>query len=176
MKGGIMPNYELHNQLKQLSGYVYKNSEFKKPNNWMVVDSTESRKSGFYSETFMNGNNIVIAFRGTDIKRGKKELTKDMYSNACMGLSLPPSQIINAQSYYEKIKRKYPNSNIILTGHSLGGSLAQILGSEYGNQTVTFNAYGTANLLKTQIKYSDNIINYGNEDDIVFSSNVKNQI
>ena len=36
----------------------------------------------------------------------------------------------------------FSNYNIILTGHSLGGALAQMIGAVTGAETVTFNAYG----------------------------------
>ena len=39
----------------------------------------------------------------------------------------------------------YPNANIILTGHSYGGRIAQALGAETGAETVTFSAYGISN-------------------------------
>ncbi len=89
---------------------------------------------------------------------------------------LPPSQIISAMNYYKEINKNFKNFNIIFTGHSLGGSIAQILGSQYGNKTYTFSAYGTANLLKHQIKNYENIVNIGNRQDPVFISNIQNQI
>ena len=45
-----------------------------------------------------------------------------------------------------------------MTGHSLGGSLAQIVGALYDVETVTFNAYGVKDVIKTnQAIYPDKI-------------------
>lgn len=57
------------------------------------------------------------------------------------------SNIKNANEVYKQIKQAYPNSIITVTGHSLGGSLAQLISAENGCQAVTFNAYGTDDIL-----------------------------
>lgn len=172
-----MPNYELDNQLKTLSGYVYKAKDATKPKDWIDVKSSENKKTGFYAEAFFKGNDIVIAYRGTDTDRGIAEPAKDVLkSDIPMGTSFLPSQTVDARNFYEQIKNDFPNQNIILTGHSLGGSLAQIVGSETGEKTVTFEAYGIKNALDPDAKFSDNITNYGNANDPVFMANVDNQI
>ena len=70
----------------------------------------------------------------------------------------------------------YPNANIILTGHSLGGSIAQALGAETGAETVTFSAFGIGNTYSPTFKYHENITNYGNAQDGIFVSNIDYQI
>ncbi|MBQ2644615.1 DUF2974 domain-containing protein [bacterium] len=145
-------------ELKQLSGCIYKNNNNKKPSNWILVSKEKNKKTGFYAETYAKNKNIIIVFRGTDMDKGKTEKFKDLSSDIMMDLfKLPPAQIINAMNYYKKIRKDFENYNIMFTGHSLGGSLAQILGAQYGNETYTFNAYGTANLIKYQVKNFDNI-------------------
>lgn len=49
---------------------------------------------------------------------------------------------------YRNVSLEYPNSEIWLTGHSLGGSLALLLGRTYGLPAVTFQAPGE--LMATQ--------------------------
>lgn len=41
---------------------------------------------------------------------------------------------------YSNVTALYPNSNVWLTGHSLGGSVSSLLGMTYGLPTVTFQA------------------------------------
>ncbi len=173
-----MPNQELHNDLKQLSGYVYRNNQFQKPKDWIEVGKSEGKNTGFYAETFVRGNDVVISFRGTDVERGNKAKAQDfVLSDIPMGAKLLPAQIVNAQKYYKEIKKQFPNSNIIFTGHSLGGSVAQILGAEYGHETVTFNAYGVGDLMGSyHVKNFDNITNYGNANDTIFAANAQNHI
>ncbi|KAJ7592889.1 alpha/beta-hydrolase [Mycena floridula] len=43
---------------------------------------------------------------------------------------------------YNNISYMYPNSNIWIIGHSLGGALASLLGATYGTPVVTFEAPG----------------------------------
>ncbi|CAE6469720.1 unnamed protein product [Rhizoctonia solani] len=43
---------------------------------------------------------------------------------------------------YMNLTAMYPNANIWLTGHSLGGSLAALLGATFGVPTVTFESPG----------------------------------
>ena len=60
----------------------------------------------------------------------------------------------------------YPNSDVTVTGHSLGGSLSQIVSSVRGCDAVTFNAYGTKDMFKDPASIKeDNIVNYVNEKD-----------
>ena len=45
---------------------------------------------------------------------------------------------------YTNVTELYPNSNVWLTGHSLGGSVSSLLGMTFGIPTVTFEAPGEA--------------------------------
>ncbi len=162
-----MNRYQLHEDCKILSGYVYKENKPQIINNWTWYDS-----NGFYSEVYKNENNIIIVFKGTDVKKGIKEGVKDMLSNTQMGAKYLPNQIKNARQIYDIYTRDFPDANIILTGHSLGGSIAQALGAETGAETVTFSAYGIADIHSPTFKYSNNITNYGNAQDPVFVGNI----
>jgi hypothetical protein len=95
-----------------------------------------------------------------------------------MGIKNMPKQANDAINLYNRVKQEYPDAEIILTGHSLGGSLAQIVGALNDVETVTFNAYGTKNLFKPEMEiYPDKITNYINLDDYnIIVQNTKNQI
>lgn len=91
-------------------------------------------------------------------------------------MRLLPGQLKNARRVYYDYYKNNEGANIILTGHSLGGSIAQALGAETGAETVTFSAYGIANTYSPTFKYTNNITNYGNAQDGVFVSNIDNHI
>ena len=170
-----MTNYKLHNDCKVLSEYVYKDNKPEKINDWKY-SKTWYDSNGFHSEVYKKGNNIIIVFRGTDVERGVKEGAKDMLSNAQMGARYLPNQMKNARKVYDIYKKEYPDANIIITGYSLGGSIAQALGAETGAETVTFSAYGIGNTYSPTFKICDNIINYGNAQDPIFVGNIDAQL
>ena len=168
-----MTNYNLHNDCKALSEYVYKANKPKIINGWKYNYSSQS-SNGFYSEIYTKENSIIIIFKGTDFNRYfAKDLDDDIFMDL---LNRLPGQLKNARSVYIGCRRSYPNANIILTGHSLGGSIAQALGTETGAKTITFSAYGVGNLHDVDIKHTDNITNYGNAQDGVYVKNIDNQL
>jgi len=73
---------------------------------------------------------IIVAYRGTMTKQ-------DMGSNLNIILRGIAGKNLcdEAYQFYKNIKRNFPTREIILTGHSLGGHLAQYVGTRaYGNQ------------------------------------------
>ncbi|KAH7317984.1 Alpha/Beta hydrolase protein [Rhizoctonia solani] len=74
----------------------------------------------------------------------------DCYSghNRCDQTCLSASLIVDSLFYstgvelYKNLTAAYPDANIWLTGHSLGGSLAALLGATFGVPTVTFESPG----------------------------------
>ncbi len=83
----------------------------------------------FTAMTFKQGNNIVIAYRGTDF-----DDIGDWAQDLLYGIVGYAGQEGVAQDYARIVAKHYlnenPNINIYVTGHSLGGYLAQIGGAE----------------------------------------------
>ena len=85
--------------------------------------------------------------------------------------------IIHAFKVFQQIKKDHPGYNYYITGHSLGGFYAQLVGYHYGHTTFTFNAPGAYKTYRklhpkwarvlwwTRSKRS--IINYVREHDLV---------
>ena len=173
-----MNNVIFDNQLKIISEYVYLNNLTYLPKKWEKIAISKNEQTGFYGEAFIDKKekNIVIAFRGTDLNKGINEAKKDLVNDNYLLLKIIPPQVNNAREFMNKVKKDFKGYNITLTGHSLGGSLSQIIGAETGEKTVTFGAYGTKQLIHSGSNNFYNIKNYGNVNDIVFVSNIDNQL
>ena len=83
-----------------------------------------------------------------------------------------PNQYEKAEKFFLSNQNKY--KNCIFVGYSLGGSLAQMLGSKYGNETITYNALSTGDIQGTCRHI--NIINFGNTLDCFFIYEVEKHI
>lgn len=76
--------------------------------------------------TFKKGNNYVIAYRGTDFP-DLLEWVQDIFYIKGEHAQADAAYEY-AQNEYDRIVRANPNANIYVTGHSLGGYLAQVGG------------------------------------------------
>ena len=166
-----------HEMLKKCAEGAYNQNS--KPENLVHLFSKKDSETGFVAEVFKDGDNVIISFRGTDTKP-LREARKDLDDDFGMVKKELPGQFKNAQDLIKDIKSSsmLKNCEITVTGHSLGGSLAQMLGALYGYKTVTFNAYGTKDILDNyNLKYNDkNIVNYSNKLDGITTTNSQNHI
>lgn len=160
-----MRSMQFYDKLSKLSGYLYE-----KPGrdylDWKLLDKYEDN-SGVFIELFKTNNEFIFAIRGTEITD-----FKDLEADKQLANRQIPNQYKAAEKYYNNIKNKY--TNIIFTGYSLGGSIAQMLGNEYAKETICFAPFGTADIVKP--KHSGFIMNFGNIYDVVFTSNFDKQI
>ena len=80
---------------------------------------------------------VILAYRGTR-PTNLDDLNADV--SILTGLhktDIPHPRFTEALDHYTKVKNKY--DNVDLTGHSLGGTLADYVGRSSGNKTVVFN-------------------------------------
>ena len=117
------------------------------------VLASASGENGFSATAFKDADgNVVIAFRGSND-------TKDLADTRRIASGMLPKQYENAQNFYNKIRQEHPDAPIRATGHSFGGSLAQLLAAK-NPDVLSFpcNPVGTKHLL-TENDSEDNIFN-----------------
>lgn len=162
-----------HEEMKQLSIYSYDVNNNEIPQGYNLI-GISPMDNGFYACVVRKGNDITIVFRGTEGWKDKNDLKDD----ARMFFKTWPKQADNALDLYDHICNEYPGCNVSVAGHSLGGSLAQIVGVLRGAVAVTFNAYGTAQIIKNRYgsmidlkRKFENITNYSNSKDWITTAN-----
>ena len=109
------------------------------PGELNYVTSFYDAKTGSSGTLFENTNegNYILSYTGTNFYFDRQ---KDMYADV-VGICLGQAEHMTpCYRFYTRMKKKYGN-DIILTGHSLGGSIAQRVAIEYDvQQSVVFNA------------------------------------
>lgn len=181
-----MTDLKFQNDLIQACQASYDISKFPIPEGYTLLEATKvDPATGFAAIVLKKDDNIIIAYRGTDEEEfsylgslNTKHLP-DIKNDLAMFVNRNlPQQSYEALSLYDKCAKKYKGYNITVTGHSLGGSCANIVGALRGVEAVGFNPYGVKDLLdKTMVKYeAKNIINYCNPNDIITTINGHNQI
>lgn len=121
-----------------LAGVAYRSTRHKlnrlpMPEGWSEIEH-ETETSGFEVISFKRDNEIVIAYAGTG--PGLPDWDDNILLGT--GVSLSP-QLKEAVAYYLEVKRANPQAQITLTGHSLGGGLASLIGVFFDESAVTFD-------------------------------------
>jgi Ca2+-binding RTX toxin-like protein len=96
--------------------------------------------AGFEAVSFTNGSEIVISFAGT-----YDQSAADLFADAGLAMGGGSVQLTQAVDYYLQVKAANPNATITLTGHSLGGGLAALVGVFFGVPATTFDQAPFAN-------------------------------
>lgn len=166
---------DYHEILKQAAIYAYHGKDAEIPEGYSLAESVRNVKTGFYADVLVGEDDVIIAFRGTNNycpTRGG-----DVDDDVAMARSRIPAQTRDALDLYNRVKKEYPDKDIISTGHSLGGTLAEIVGALNGELAVGFNAYGVRDLFnENAVIQEDNIVNYVNIQDAVTMVNGENHI
>lgn len=149
--------------LAHLSFAVYK---FEPYNKWKIERKYDIAGDIFQAAWYTNGVEDVIAYRGSD------EAGDWVIDDAAIASGQIPPQAVKAILFFESIvyvtsgdyrkedifnrKGDTFSFNFSVTGHSLGGVLATIVGNKYALNTATFNSPGTAGMTTRMLKYDKN--------------------
>ena len=151
----------------RLGDVVFYNDENENITKWVIVETIhDTLNTGFDAYIYFNSifNQFVIAFRGTEPKLNRQGYL-DFKADFEMLREKTMKQYISAYNFVIKFLNKKLNSGIILnfkfnpiaarknlliTGHSLGGSIAQLLGAQeefFNIRVEAFNPLGMAEYL-----------------------------
>ena len=113
------------------------------PEKLEYLEDTYDETTGTSATAFRDKDTgeIILSYTGTNLESGWKEIYKDVIKSDVgeIGFGSGSTHYEPAYKFYEKIREKY-GDNIILTGHSLGGNIAQRVALQYNVQkTIIYN-------------------------------------
>ncbi|HEY4293247.1 XVIPCD domain-containing protein [Luteibacter sp.] len=120
---------------------------------YAAIDTIDDPTTGFQATAYQrqDTHEIVIAYRGTEFDR---EPVHDGGVDAGMVLLGVNAQQPAAAEFTQRVLKHAAEESetlskpiqVTVTGHSLGGTLAEINAAQFGLRGETFNAYGAASL------------------------------
>ena len=165
---GVIGDSQLVEDCGNLAGKAYGGD--KAYNGWNVLTDSNGNSlttdlpNGFHAKAYEKDGRIVVAFRGSDD-------AADLASDFAMLSGRTPQQLEDAVAFVDRIKAQYPDANIVVTGHSLGGSLTEMVASRYEDVVgITFDAVGTKGIVEATggaLKDNHNTVNYIVHGDVI---------
>lgn len=141
---------------------------------YQAFDAMNDPSTGFQATAYrrVDTGEVIIAYRGTEFGR---EPVHDGGVDAGMVLTGLNAQTPDSVRFTQRVMDQaredaatygYP-LKVTVTGHSLGGTLAEINASRFGLQGETFNAYGAAGLLEGVPEGGHQVIDHVRAGDLV---------
>ncbi|SFR90149.1 Lipase (class 3) [Dyella sp. OK004] len=138
---------------------------------YQVLDARSNPLTGYQGTVYrrVDTGEVVIAHRGTE------KAATDIGTDAGMVLSGLNAQAGDAEAFtkhaIELAQKKADEDgkplNITVTGHSLGGTLAELTAYKFHLHGETFNAYGAAGLMHGVPEGGSQVVNYVRATDVV---------
>ena len=144
-----------HDDRKQLLNAVDRSKPL--PSNLQYLDDFHDDSTGTSGTAFLDKDSgeVIIAYTGTN---PNADIVKDVATDVGGIIMAFGYHYDEAFKFYERIRQRY-GDNITLTGHSLGGNIAQRVALEYNApRTVVYNAAPL--YLEGLIDSKDRIIDY----------------
>lgn len=139
-----------------------------------VTGTRDDNGQRIFAEAYVSaGSNggrdqVVIAIRGTTggvdhIYRNGTFLTGEAFSSF-------ETSALDIANLVGRLHNTYPNADFTLTGHSLGGALAQAVGDALNVDAIGFDAPGANGALNANIKTLIGQLAKGNQANVVYSA------
>ncbi|CAN7174914.1 lipase [Pseudoxanthomonas sp. LjRoot143] len=136
---------------------------------YRVVDYVDNPRTGYQGTIYQHEGSgaVVVAHRGTEF--GREAFRDGVIADAGMVFTRTNSQAGDAVEltrraveYAERLGREPGRTapEVTVTGHSLGGTLAQVSAHHFDLRGETFNAYGAASLDRRIPEGGDRVINH----------------
>jgi Mg-chelatase subunit ChlD len=123
---------------------------------WTVIaaDDNEMFGTGFSAVAIKKGDKIVIAYRGSD-EPGIASIN-DWIGNNVGGILAKGTnaQVPKAKDFTAKVIHDYPGHDIYVTGHSLGGFLAQAVSYHLINNTIANELSNGSSAYRSNVQQS----------------------
>lgn len=139
---------------------------------YKILEHVDNKINGYQGTIYqrMDTYEIVVAHRGTEFDKGLKAALQDGgLADSGMVLARTNAQASDAieltkraLEHAERLAPKYGGHAppVTVTGHSLGGCLAQIVAHKLDLKGETFNAYGAVSLDERILAGGNNLINH----------------
>jgi len=183
-----MKKVKLYEDLKLLTSHVYGVKNNLLPKDWKILNVIIHESSGFQGAVYQyktkKNNIIAVVYAGLKLPENFLNLSEDeIYENDFwidFGKFLKNimTQFTQADKLYNWAREFFPKAHIVVTGHSLGGSLAQLVSAYSGVKGVTFNPFGVGAILESdgfnQLQ-KINVENFGDLSDFLFKMELEKQ-
>ncbi len=162
---GLQDRLDIVQDAGNMAGMAYGDREI--AHNGWTQQTQVSAGNGFHAKALEKDGVVMVVFRGSD-DMGDLRVDHQMLSGKL------PDQFQNAVDFMEQVRAANPDKKIVVTGHSLGGALTELVSSKYDDVLgISFDAVGTRSLVDSTdgiargLKDNKNTINYIVNGDII---------